>query len=322
MKNSSKPKGDVLVQEMIRIAMQRISKAQDHPYVSKKKILKVLYRAKECMSDDNPVKNHLVYYWYKDGPYSEMIYANIDQLVSGGRITAHRRDASETYKLVPEYELQPLMTHDSDIDEAGREISQVADKFVNIHDMVRDIYARAPYKWYSAYNLEFKPKFESHCNAILDGHQSAHTNDDILNWLDDAVLDYPPLPKFMEHRRIFMDFAKMLNSFLRSDSSRTRKDLLETLQILSDRVWEVFAYGVRVDCHNDYYDDRVDDWKAAYAKKIDDLDGEVREHIKKFDVAVVDDRRLAPEVEDMILHPEKHDFKPWILDSVESRSDS
>ena len=70
---------DAVVQEMIRIAIQRMTKQKS--YVTKKKILKVLFQTKERLADDNPVKRYLAYYWYRDGPYSEIVDDGIMQLV-------------------------------------------------------------------------------------------------------------------------------------------------------------------------------------------------------------------------------------------------
>ena len=243
----------------------------------------MLFRAKEHLPDGNSVKNRLAYYWYKEGPYSETVYANIDHLASEGKIKTTTADRRVTYRLDPSRARIPLKPHDDDMDEASKKISRVAERFANLDDTVKDIYDNAPFKWYGAYNPEFKNKFENYCNSIRQDRASRYDNHVILNLLDDIVLAYPPLPKFMGHRRIFMDFAKMLNAFLRSDMHRTRKDMLDILQDLCDRIWDVFAYGVRVECHDDYYNDHVGGWKRMYEKKLDDLDVEIREHRKMFE---------------------------------------
>lgn len=307
---------DTIIQEMIRIAIQRLSKKQNHPHVTKKKILKVLFQAKGSLPHENPVKSHLAYYWYKDGPYSEKIYAGIDQLVQDGVIIDSVTESAETYRLAPERALLPLVEHDDHIDEAGSDIRRTVREGAHTGRMIRDIYAAAPFKLYGAYNLGFKPRFESHCDAVLNERKNRYNNGDILNLLDDAVLAYPAPPKFIEHRRMFMDFVKMLNAFLMSDASSARTDLLKTLLVLSRKVWDVFAYGVRIDHHDPYYDDRVDGWTYMYKQKLVRLDTEIRAHTKTFETSVVDHTRLAPDVEAMILHPEKHEFTPVVLDAI------
>lgn len=307
---------DAIVQEMVRITMQRLSTMQSHPYVTKKKILKVLFQVRERLHHENPIKSHLAYYWYKDGPYSEKIYAGIEQLVQDGIVRRSDTASAETYRLVPERALLSRVDHDDYMDEASSEIRRVVGEGTNVGRMLRSIYVGAPFELYGAYNLEFKPKLESHLNAILNGRESRYTNGYILNLLDDAVLAYPPPPKFMEHRRMFMDFVKMLNALLRSDASSTRRDLLKTLQGLSHKVWDVFTYGVRIDHHDPYYDCKVERWTRMYKQELIRLDTEIRAHVKTFEAAVVDDTRLALDIEAMIQHPEKHSFTPMVLDAA------
>ncbi len=299
---------DPAIQEMIRITIQRLSAKQHHPNVSKKKILKVLFQVKQQLPDENHIKDRLAYYWYKEGPYSETVDAGIKQLVLDGKIKI-RSDHGMTYEFDSSKALMPLMKHDDDMDEAGRKISEIVERFVNIGDAVRDIYKDAPYEWYIAYNYTFRNKFEAYCSSILDEHASSLSNENIQNALDETVLKYPSLPEFIEHRRVFMDFAKMLNAFLLSDE-RTNTDALAILQQVFDEIWTVFAHGVRVKHHDDYYGDRVADWQKMYEQKLDDLDADIREKASSFEAVVSDNRRFSPEIEDVILHPEKYNFKP------------
>lgn len=300
---------DAVVQELIRVAMQRLPK-RDRSRVTKKHILKTLFLARENLPEGNSVRPLLAYYWYLEGPYSETIYANLGKMVSAGRVDADKTSNRETYRLVPEYALKQVAPHSDDVEGASIEIGRVADDFASVDDAVRQAYESAPFKWYTTYNLEFKPKFERHCGAVLAGRNSRYTDRDILEWLDDAVLDYPTIPEFVGHRMIFMDFAKMLNAFLRWDSYHTRKDMLRTLQVLCGDIWEVFAYGVRVYHHDPYYDSHADRWMAKYKRELGKLDRATLKHAEKFDDVVVDETRLAPDIEDMVLHPERHGFRP------------
>lgn len=299
---------DPVIQEMIRITIQRLSAKQRHPNVSKKKILKVLFQVKQQLPAENHVKDRLAYYWYKEGPYSETVDAGIEQLVLAGKIKVIL-DHGTTYEFDSSKALMPLMKHDDDMYETGRKISKIVERFVNIGDAVRDIYKNAPYEWYTAYNYTFRNKFEVYCSSILGDQASSLSNENIQNALDEAVLKYPTLPEFIEHRRIFMDFAKMLNAFLLSDE-RVNTDALAILKQIFHEIWIVFAYGVRVKHHDDYYGDRVADWQKMYEQKLDDLDADIREKASSFEAVVSDNRRFNSEIEDMILHPEKYDFKP------------
>ena len=305
---------DTVIQEMIRTSMQRISR--DKRRITKKHLLKILFLARERLHDGNPIRRLLAYYWYLEGPYSEVIDNNLTLLVRSGRIKKYKTDKSETYKLVSKYALRPMVRHDADIDEAVREIRTVVDEVPDRHGAVARAYEIAPYRWYKTYGLEFRPKFESHCKDLLAGRESRYADEKILDMLDDAVLDYPSGRAFIHHRMIFMDFAKMLNSFLRWDSYRTSNDMMKTLLELSDEIWDVFARMARIHNHDEYYDDRVAGWKAAYKQKSDVLNGVILKRMKEFDAVVVDETRLAPHIEGVLLHPERHTFTPLVPHAV------
>lgn len=297
------------VQEVIRIAMQRLPR-NGKANVTKKHILKVLFLAKEHLTDDNHIKHDLAYYWYKEGPYSDVVYANLDQMMKDGVVRVRKTHKSETYHLLPEQALRPIVPNDDDIDMAREKISQVAKQYPSMHAAVNHTYKGAPFKWYTTYSLEFRPKLESHFRDVLSGRKSTYRAQDILDRLDDAVLDYPTIPEFLEHRMIFVGFAKMLNALLRWDLYHTRHDLLEPLMAMCGNVWDVFTYMVRILHHDDYYDGRVHDWKIRYNQESAKLYYAIREHARILDKVVVDDLELTPDAEDVILHPERHEFKP------------
>lgn len=303
-------KDSAIVQETIRVAIQRLSKG-GKANVTKKHILKTLFLAKKRLPDDNQVKRALAYYWYMEGPYSEVVYANLDLMVENGLVTRRKTATSETYRLAPERALQPVTT-DADLDTARDEIGLVASEFSNVHIAVTKAYETAPFKWYITYNQEFRPKLASYCEEILADLESRRSAHDTLERLDDAVLDYPTDRAFIGHRAVFMDYAKMLNAFLRWDSHHTRKDMMKLLRNLSDSIWTAFARGVRIYHHDQYYDDCVDSWETLYKRQLADLDHTIRRKLAEFDEVVVDDVKIDPDVVDVIQHPEKYKFVPWV----------
>ena len=53
-----------------------------------------------------------------------------------------------------------------------------------------------------------------------------------------------------------------------------------------------------------------------YDEALDKLEHETTKRMKQFGDVSVNEPGLAPEIEDMILHPENHVFTPLSLDSV------
>ena len=302
--------GDAITREMIRAAMQRLSnKRRRHTYVTKKEILKVLFKTKYLLPDSNPVKDHLAYYWYLEGPYSERIYDCLDDLVESGVVVRRKTTKSETYRLGSNHTIKPLVTSD-DLDAARRTIDGVVNDFVNVNDMVREIYRYAPYSWYTTYNLKFRSRFRNYCNAVLEPRPPTYKIKNVRSWLEDIVVDYPTAPAFLGHRRVVMDFAKMLSAVIASDPHHKHGHLLHTLLTLCDKIWTVFAYGVRVEHHDEYYDGRLDDWRRMYEQEMDKLDVEVVKQVEVFDDIVQDNTRLAPEIEKILENPDMDNFTP------------
>lgn len=298
------------VQKAIRVAMHELSESCPQTSVTKKHILKVLYLAKERLPDDNQFKRDLAFYWYKEGPHSEVMYDNLCDMVDNGLVRAHKTAMSERYSLVSEQTLLPVEV-DADLKAVEREIKLMANENPTVQTAVKRAYETAPYKWYTTYNREFRPKLKSHFRRILGGGKSRYSAQNVLRRLDNAVLDYPTNREFREHRMVFMDFAKMMNALLRSDSYSTQEYMIETLYKLCDEIWAVFAYGARIHNHDPYYDNSVDAWENRYKDELDELDREVRERLEEFDKIVVDDIGIDPDVVDMIQHPEKQEFVPW-----------
>ena len=96
------------VQKAISVAMHELSESYPKTSVTKKHILKVLYLAKERLPDDNQFKRDLAFYWYKEGPHSEVVYDNLRDMVSNGLVRAHKTVMSERYSLVSEQTLLPV----------------------------------------------------------------------------------------------------------------------------------------------------------------------------------------------------------------------
>lgn len=260
----------LVMQEMIRVAMQRLGEKKSGT-VTKKEILKVLYYTRSKLPDSNPYKRVLAYYWYLDGPYCEPIYNDLEKMVASDLVRRNKGRGYENYKLDSRRALQPLVQNDVHMDMVRAAIRNVVDKFVNIVVMVDDIYGEAPYKWYRTYKLDLLPKFENHCQATEDGRRSLHTDGQMTELLEAAVRDYPEDAMFATHRRVFTDFAKLAKVQLGAGLPRFAHKTLGTTRSLCVKVWDAFAYGVRIAHHDEYYNYRVDGWRREYLKKTSEL---------------------------------------------------
>ena len=306
-----------VVQEMVRAAVRRLADKRGRPYVTKKEILGVLFKTKMNLPDGNPVKKDLAYYWHLEGPHSEVVYDALYGLAASGVASYGKTERCEVYRPGPKHAGRPLAPPGDDLDTARRELDGVVAGFVDVKTMVAEIYRdHAPYEWYAAYKEEFKPKFQTYCNAILQSRPARHAPEDVIRWLDRIVVEYPPLPEFIEHRRMVMDFSKMLHAVMGSDPRHEHKDLLRELHSLCGRIWEVFAYGVRLKYHDEHYEDRVEEWKRKYWEVVSKLDEDIREQVTVFGRIVQDNVRLAPDIVAVLENPDTEDLERVTPESI------
>ena len=159
-------------------------------------------------------------------------------------------------------------------------------------------------RWHAAYG-KFREQFVSHCRDILT-ERGCGDAQDMLESLKDAVLAYPAGKELMPHRCIFMDFCKMANAFLRWDGRGSNLTITNSLMGLCRAVGDTFALGARLHGARSGEQFAGDDYDAEIAR----LDKAVRARLKESYDIMPYDYEVCPEVEDMILHPERHRFTP------------
>ena len=259
------------VQEMVRATMYRLAAKRPRPQSTKMEILKILYDTKSRLSDANPYKNALPYYWYRDGPFCEPVYAGLQDLIRSGLAKeASKPGAYVTYSLASGREARPLVTSDPHMDDVREAISDVVDAFININDMRRHMYERAPYNIYTSYRLEFEPQFESLCRATVRG-VSGPCPDDVAELLDKAAADYPQDAAFDGQWQPFGDFVVMAMSFLVKGPREFEKSVAEKMLGACERAWYALTAGIRIERHDPYYVGCVPKWNVSRSEKISEL---------------------------------------------------
>lgn len=276
--------------------------------LSKKAVLKILFQAKKRLPDDNPIKDALPFYWYKAGPYSDVIYAAIGSLQDDGMLL-ESRTKYKTYCFSSAKANFPLVHADPHMDEARSAITEVVGTSSHTEPLISEVYRDAPYQWYATYNIKFKVPFSEFCKSSARSGPGGRKRDDILNALDDAVLDFPQFPEFPELYRAFMKFTRLLSSFLLTPGHAEHKDVFPILESMSNKIWNAFAYGVRIGHHDTYYDNKVDGWIKTYKTALAGLDANLRLHQEKIERISTYKATISSLVVDMKQHPEKYGFE-------------
>ena len=283
-------------------------RARNRRNLSTKAVLKILFQAKDRLPDGNPIKDALPFYWYRDGPYSNVIHDAIKSLQDDGMLL-NSRAPYKTYYFNSAKANVPLVRADQHMDEARSAITEVVDEFNHTESLVNEIYHDAPYQWYATYNTKFKTPFSEFCKSFVEYSPKMHRRDNILNALDDAVLDFPQFPEFPELCRAFMKFTRLLSSFLLTPGYAEHRDVFPILDGMSNAIWNAFAYGVRIGHHDAYYDNKVDGWIKTYKDALDGLDANLRLHQEKIERVSTYEATASPLAVDMKQHPEKYGFE-------------
>ena len=264
------------VQEMVRATMYRLAAKRRRPQSTKMEILKVLYDARNRLSDTNPYRDALPYYWYRDGPFCQPVYDGLRNLI-GSRLAKLniKPGAYETYSLKPKYKAHPLVKSDDDMDEVRSAIRGVVDGFVNINDTRRAMYENAPYQIYTSYRLEFEPKFESLCRGVARADTDPDP-DKVAGLLDAAASDYPKGGEFDEQWQPFGDFVMTAMSFLTVGPGKFGEAVAMKMSDACKQAWNALTAGIRIEKHDPYYNASVPGWISSRDEELSGLRSTVK----------------------------------------------
>ncbi len=166
-----------IIKELIRLVFHNFSK-KGKVNLSKKQVLKILYQVKMELPQDNTIKDKLAYYWYKNGPFSQVFHNNFEDM-KNNQIQHVDKPQLEIYKYSEEYLRKRFVDVTEDIVESRTIIANKVEQFVNMNNLINDVYSKyAPTKFYISYNIDFRNKFDNFCSYILD-YRKLHQKIDI-----------------------------------------------------------------------------------------------------------------------------------------------
>lgn len=270
---------DPVIKELIRLVFYNFSK-RGRIKISKKQILKILYQVKMELPQNNIIKNKLAYYWYKHGPFSQVVYDNFENM-KNNQIQRIDEPQLEIYKYSEEH-LRKQLADTEDIKKSRTMIVNKVEQFVNMNKLINDVYSKyAPTKFYISYNIDLRNRFDNFCSYILDYKKTSSKNrykkTDVDEFLSQAIIDLPKTKFFFQFRCIFNDFSKAVYELLeiKSDYNKNEKELLSKVRELSNDIWNVFSYGIRIEKHDEFYNPCEKSWNDKYVKEITKLEGKV-----------------------------------------------
>lgn len=273
------------------------------------KIHKILFKLKVELPEYNTMKDYLPFYWYDHGPYSEVIDNNINDLVDNGYLTAYPEEDyillgiadifpnmetgikphcdfalitdKATKELTTRREYRIDIPNIDDFEYAVKRITYI-NKYTmyNFKPFVRDIYLKyEPYVFMHTFNLDFRDQLEvfkiylGRKQRTLDEYLYKYPEVDRLeDILYDCEADIPLEDLFIPFNNLFSSFITGSSKIF--DYVRKYGDNLysnELLYLTSDIIWKAFAKGVRILKHDNFYDNKLEEWNYMYKASLTNL---------------------------------------------------
>jgi len=188
----------------------------------------------------------------------------------------------EIYCYSDEHLRKRLVDVTPDMEEARTILGKKIDEFVNMNGLINDVYSKyAPTQFYISYHIDFGNKFNNFCSYVLDSKKSTSKNRykkiEIDESLSNAIITLHDTKLFFQFRCIFNDFSKALYELLeiKSDYNENEKGLLRNARKLYYDIWDVFSYGIRIEQHDEFYNQYEKLWNDRYFEEITKLEEKV-----------------------------------------------
>ena len=292
-----------VVMEMIRLLISYT----DGKRLTTTSIHKRLYELKRRLPDNNPVKGHLPYYWFRAGAFSEYVQEGITELENQRIVEVEERKNYRLIKLRIEH--KRLIEHDDAVESARQELQQIA-KTTNRRSADQDMRIQyekyAPTQFYPKFRLDFMRELEEHRKAVRGRDMDPDRADRLAKMLVEATASLPILPMLDRFKRAYFDFAYAGERMLGRSRQVGKKyaELVTKANDTSIMVWKAFAYGARIINHDKAYDSHVPSWQAKFDEEVDKLILKTG----KFYLDVVDAVGAGDELEQPIISGEFVDY--------------
>ncbi len=269
----------LLIKELIRLTFHSFKHSKNLKKIPKKTIQKVLYKLNKQLPDGHTTKNIIPFYWYLAGPYSEKIDEVISIMKQDQDIINENNGIFELYQFNSAHSYKRFMDNNLfDLQETRQKISNIVDDMTGFNNLqlVRDVYDESPLMFYPTYKSQFLVYFESFCNYFLEQNdlKNHFTEEEILESLTKSKLSLPSDNLFIIFNQHFQRFTELITVVLTYEKKTSSEFLtvLEPSKNISNDIWQTFAYGARILEHDDFYDNRINDWKQKFDSQISILE--------------------------------------------------
>lgn len=294
------PAQQTINKDALNHLIAHLFKVKYNTRLTKTHIHKILFKLKLELPENNPLRDHLPFYWYNHGPFSGEVAAGITSLTRSGVLAG---DVSEDYTLF-ELKKEPPPAEVEGLEEATETLERIVRNvnFFHFKPFIDEIYREhAPYTFMPLFKLDFLSALQDYFERISSGQQTfdtytgIHTEVDRLeDLLYECEAETPSDELFTPFNKSFSTLvtaASRVFDHIRENSEHTF--LVETLGHTANTAWETFAKGIRILHHDNYYDNEVEHWKREYRESLSFLSTHV-EYFDKYVLAEIKVNRLHP----------------------------
>jgi len=268
--------------EVVLQLIQQIYQVRPDLKLPKTAIHKILFEVRATLPE-NDQRRHLPFYWYKYGPYSEVVESSLDALKIQGIL---REEKTQTGKALLVLNTRPAASG-SVCEDASAVIGRIVREIdpYNIEAFVNRIYRNhAPYEFMPRYKMDYLAPFKGYLASHPEGQRMLNqwypdggdpkTPD--IDLLEDALyrceavlVEEPLIERFNDEFTAYVSGAGKAFDIARGDAS-IAYPIIKATYAGAWELWYAFAGGVRIldEGHDAYYNGRLRQWEQEYREAL------------------------------------------------------
>ena len=233
------------------------------------RLQKLIYKIKMSLGKDHELYDELPFYWYRDGPYSEVVADEFKHeqpnLITENGFSILKDNCIAQSQLLQEFP------------QIKEELNIVENRDYFFNQMDKDIYKdHEPYLFMHKYKYRIYNPVK---NKTLD-----IGNEELIDKLYFCQGDLPIKGYFYDFKLIYSTFTTNID--LLNDCGNFDKHWEELEKIILD-IWETFSKGLRVITKDTYYNNYTEKWDKEFKNALTPLEN-FYDLGKKYDYRITD----------------------------------
>lgn len=251
-------------------ALKHVYESNDLDGVVYLDIQKIFFYLRERLDESNEFHDTLNYYWYVDGPNSDDVKAVVSHGKEMGVLSArptHRTGQGEWISLEDTTALPDEESYPDDLQEVIEAVEKVIEEdydiFADKTSKIDPIYERAPYEFQRYFKFELRPEIKK----FVEGKSWAYDPDELQDFIATAEAYLPLNPEFSEFNDYYSRYQSLTSRYLRTVNPDHADPVLgDRLLTLTDAVWKLFCQQLRIQEHDEAYEEDLDEWEEHYER--------------------------------------------------------